>query len=151
MIKHYILQALDSNGKSVFIDDVPWGKKCGCFCSECKGALIARHGNVKAHHFAHVSGSILTVVLLLQTNMKFSFRTRILLCDIKRQLKSLFRLDYLLTEEQFLHIDRYISVIFFVTDFTESGVTFFTKSTISLCKELLSSYSGKFKFDLFKL
>lgn len=57
MIKHYILQALDSNGKSVFIDDVPRGKKCGCFCSECKGALIARHGNVKAHHFAHESGN----------------------------------------------------------------------------------------------
>ena len=46
------------------------------------------------------SGFILTVVLLHQTNMKFSFRTRILLCDIKRQLKSQFRLGYLLTEEQ---------------------------------------------------
>ena len=57
MLKHYILQALDSNGKSVFIDDVPRGKKCGCFCSECKGALIARQGNVKVHHFAHESGN----------------------------------------------------------------------------------------------
>ncbi len=57
MIKHYILQALDSNGKSVFIDDVPNGKNCGCFCSECKGALIARQGNIKAHHFAHQSGN----------------------------------------------------------------------------------------------
>lgn len=57
MIKHYILQAIDSAGKSVFIDDVPNGKKCGCFCSECKGALIAKQGNVKAHHFAHESGN----------------------------------------------------------------------------------------------
>lgn len=57
MIKHYILQAIDLSGKSVFIDDVPNGKKCGCFCSECKGVLIARQGNVKAHHFAHESGN----------------------------------------------------------------------------------------------
>lgn len=57
MNKHYILQAIDSNGKSVFIDNVPKGKKCGCFCSECKGALIARQGDVKVHHFAHVSGN----------------------------------------------------------------------------------------------
>ena len=42
---------------------------------------------------------ILTVALLHQTNMKQSFRTRILLCDIKRQFKSQFRLGYLLTEE----------------------------------------------------
>lgn len=57
MIKHYILQAVDSNGKSVFVDDVPNGKKCGCFCAECKGSLIAKQGNIKAHHFAHANGT----------------------------------------------------------------------------------------------
>ena len=49
--------------------------------------------------FTTQSGFILTVALLHQTNMKQSFRIRILLCDIKRQFKSQFRLGYLLTEE----------------------------------------------------
>lgn len=57
MMKHYILQAVNTEGKSVYIDDVPNGKKCACFCAECHGALIAKQGNVKAHHFAHASGN----------------------------------------------------------------------------------------------
>ena len=57
MVKHYILQAVNGEGKSVYIDDVPNGKKCGCFCAECHGALIAKQGNIKAHHFAHASGN----------------------------------------------------------------------------------------------
>lgn len=57
MTKHYIFQAVNSDGQSVFIDDVPNGKKCGCFCKECKGALIAKQGNIKAHHFAHANGN----------------------------------------------------------------------------------------------
>ena len=57
MTKHYILQAIDSDGKSVYIDDVPNGKKCGCFCKECGCALVAKQGNVKAHHFAHANGN----------------------------------------------------------------------------------------------
>lgn len=57
MTKHYILQAVNSDGQSVFIDDVPNGKKCRCFCKECKGALIAKQGNIKAHHFAHANGN----------------------------------------------------------------------------------------------
>lgn len=51
----------------------------------------------------HVSfynhGFSLTMTLLHQTNMKLRFRTRVLLCDIKRQLKSQVRLGYLLLEE----------------------------------------------------
>lgn len=54
---HYILQAVNVEGKSVYIDDVPNGKKCGCFCAECHGELIAKQGNVKVHHFAHASGN----------------------------------------------------------------------------------------------
>ncbi len=57
MTKHYILQAVNAEGKSVYVDDVPNGKKCGCFCAECHGALIAKQGNVKAHHFAHANGN----------------------------------------------------------------------------------------------
>jgi hypothetical protein len=47
MNRHFILQAIDEKGKSVFIDDVPNGKNCGCYCKECGGALIARQGNIK--------------------------------------------------------------------------------------------------------
>lgn len=57
MTKHYILQAVNAEGKSVYVDDVPNGKKCGCFCAECHGALIAKQGNVKAYHFAHANGN----------------------------------------------------------------------------------------------
>lgn len=57
MIKHYILQALNAEGKSVYIDDVPNGKNCGCFCAECHSSLIARQGNIKVHHFAHANGN----------------------------------------------------------------------------------------------
>lgn len=57
VMKHYILQAVNGEGKSVYIDDVPNGKKCDCFCAECHGALIAKQGNLKAHHFAHASGN----------------------------------------------------------------------------------------------
>lgn len=57
MNKHYILQAINAEGKSVFIDDVPNGKSCGCYCKECGGELIARQGNIKIHHFAHLSGN----------------------------------------------------------------------------------------------
>ena len=58
MTKHYILQALNSNGKSVYIDEVANGKNCGCHCSECGSELVAKNkGNIKIHHFAHASGN----------------------------------------------------------------------------------------------
>lgn len=53
----HILIAINSEGKKVFIDDVPRGKKCGCRCIECNEELIARQGNTNAHHFAHADGS----------------------------------------------------------------------------------------------
>ena len=55
--KHYILQAINSEGKSVYIDDVQNGKKCGCICKECGGALVAKQGNINVHHFAHATGT----------------------------------------------------------------------------------------------
>ena len=58
MIKHYILQALNADGKAVYIDDVPNGKNCACTCAECGGKLIAKNkGRIKVHHFAHESGN----------------------------------------------------------------------------------------------
>lgn len=57
-MKHYILLAKNADGKSAYIDDVPNGKKCGCFCLECGGELVAKNkGKIKVHHFAHASGN----------------------------------------------------------------------------------------------
>ena len=57
MNRHFILQAIDANENSVYIDDVPNGKKCECHCRECGGVLIARQGRKRIHHFAHFNGS----------------------------------------------------------------------------------------------
>ena len=45
--------AVDATGVWRDVDEVPRGKSCGCFCGDCHGPLIARHGEVRAHHFAH--------------------------------------------------------------------------------------------------
>lgn len=53
----HILQAIDSEGNSVYIDDVQNGKRCNCTCKECGGKLIARNkGKVRIHHFSHENG-----------------------------------------------------------------------------------------------
>lgn len=57
MNNHYIFQAINANGESVYIDDVPNGKNCGCFCKECGSKLIAKQGDIKIHHFAHENGN----------------------------------------------------------------------------------------------
>ena len=58
MVKHYILQALNENKESVYIDDVPNGKSCNCTCAECGGKLVAKNnGKIKVHHFAHENGN----------------------------------------------------------------------------------------------
>lgn len=42
------------DGRLVHVRDVPNGKRCGCICPHCKGALIARnHGEKRSAHFAH--------------------------------------------------------------------------------------------------
>ena len=45
--------AFDAEGRVVEIDGVSRGHACGCFCIACSAPLIARHGDVNAHHFAH--------------------------------------------------------------------------------------------------
>lgn len=57
MMKRYILLAKNSKGENVCIDDVPNGKKCNCVCVECGGKLVAKQGNIRAHHFAHENGN----------------------------------------------------------------------------------------------
>lgn len=47
--------AQDATGRMVHIDSVPRGKSCGCHCPHCKEPLVAKHGDIKAHHFAHHS------------------------------------------------------------------------------------------------
>ncbi|MBR3542510.1 MAG: hypothetical protein IKN82_02305 [Treponema sp.] len=58
MKKQYMLLAINAEGKSVYIDDVPNGAKCNCHCADCGGELIAKNnGKIKHHHFAHANGN----------------------------------------------------------------------------------------------
>ena len=52
-----LVWALDASGILRYVDHVPNGKACGCFCPACKEPLIARHGQILAHSFAHDSGA----------------------------------------------------------------------------------------------
>lgn len=47
--------AQNANGNMVHVDSVPQGLDCNCICPNCKERLLARHGNVRAHGFAHHS------------------------------------------------------------------------------------------------
>lgn len=47
--------AENADGKLVHVDSVPNGLQCGCKCPYCHETLLARHGNVKEHGFAHHS------------------------------------------------------------------------------------------------
>lgn len=46
--------ALNESGVLVHIDEVENGRRCGCYCPECKTPLIARNrGEKRVAHFAH--------------------------------------------------------------------------------------------------
>jgi hypothetical protein len=45
--------AVDANGNFRDVASVARGLQCGCFCADCKGPLVAKKGDIKAHHFAH--------------------------------------------------------------------------------------------------
>lgn len=47
--------AENAEGKMVHVDDVPRGLNCVCTCPNCHEALLARHGEVNEHGFAHHS------------------------------------------------------------------------------------------------
>lgn len=49
--------ALDASGRSVSIAEVPSGLECNCTCVGCGAQVIARKGQLRAHHFAHANGS----------------------------------------------------------------------------------------------
>lgn len=44
-----------ATGRLVQVDDVPRGLQCGCVCPYCHEQLLARHGEVNEHGFAHHS------------------------------------------------------------------------------------------------
>ena len=47
--------AENADGKIVHVDEVPRGLQCGCSCPHCHERLMARHGDVRQHGFAHHS------------------------------------------------------------------------------------------------
>ena len=47
--------AIGADGKLTHISETKNGLKCACTCPACDGALIARQGKVREHHFAHAS------------------------------------------------------------------------------------------------
>ena len=54
-----ITHAIGADGRLHYVDDVPRGDACGCFCPDplCGQPMRAKQGDVYAHHFAHVGGS----------------------------------------------------------------------------------------------
>ncbi len=50
-----IFAAVDAQGETRFVGDVPSGQACGCFCPSCSSPLEAKKGSVRIWHFAHVA------------------------------------------------------------------------------------------------
>jgi Competence protein CoiA-like family len=48
-----LFAGLDSDGVVRFVNDVPRGSACGCFCAVCESPLIARRGQIRRPHFSH--------------------------------------------------------------------------------------------------
>jgi hypothetical protein len=51
-----ITKAMNASGEIVDVEDVRRGKGCDCFCLSCNAPVVARKGDIRMHHFAHVSG-----------------------------------------------------------------------------------------------
>ncbi|WP_150987753.1 competence protein CoiA family protein [Marinobacter denitrificans] len=53
-----MLSARDrATGEVRIISEVVSGEACHCQCAQCGAILVARKGKIRAHHFAHKSGS----------------------------------------------------------------------------------------------
>lgn len=53
-----IVFGVDTAGLPVSIREARRGAQCDLACPQCAGPLIARKGDIKAHHFAHAPGSV---------------------------------------------------------------------------------------------
>lgn len=42
-----------ADGRIAHVSEVPRGLGCRCYCLHCDGRMIARQGQIMAHHFAH--------------------------------------------------------------------------------------------------
>lgn len=69
--------AQNEQGQLVHINDVANGKQCKCVCPCCKEELIARHGAVRQHGFAHLSDT-------RQANLKMCYK--VILYKLAEQL-----------------------------------------------------------------
>ena len=52
----HLTWAVAGNGDLAHVSEVMNGLKCACTCPVCDGALVARQGRIREHHFAHASG-----------------------------------------------------------------------------------------------
>ena len=48
-----LFAGVDKNGDIRFVQDVPSGLACGCFCDACGCPLVARRGEIRQWHFGH--------------------------------------------------------------------------------------------------
>lgn len=53
MASDLIFSWAEKDGRMVHVSDVQKGLGCGCICPNCHEPLMARHGEVREHHFAH--------------------------------------------------------------------------------------------------
>lgn len=48
--------AINKNGETVCVSDVPKGIACDCHCPYCNAPLLAKKGKIRKYHFAHAKG-----------------------------------------------------------------------------------------------
>ncbi|PMN91337.1 hypothetical protein [Enterovibrio norvegicus] len=80
----------------VCIDDVEQGLKCDCICLSCGTQVVARHGKVNAHCFAHITDNDLKTQVLCS----YSPETSLALL-IRQELVKLNSIDVFDYEEAF--------------------------------------------------
>jgi hypothetical protein len=49
--------AVDKNGRVRAVEEVARGLACDCVCPTCGEAVVAKQGEIRGWHFAHVSGA----------------------------------------------------------------------------------------------